>query len=257
MKIISWNVNGIRAACRNGFLQWLDKRDADIVCLQEVKADKADLEKTIGGQTGPYGIYSSFAEKRGYSGVTVLTKENPLSENHSLGLSRFDNEGRIVELEYPSFTLLALYIPHGGREKENLPYKIEVYEALLERTSAIKKPVILAGDFNVAHQEIDLARPRGNANNIMFTPKEREQLNKLISLGFTDSFRKFNSENGNYTWWPYRNDLRNRNVGWRIDYIFASNSISPNIKDAFILKNDKGSDHCPIGIEIDTSADLL
>jgi exodeoxyribonuclease-3 len=255
MKVISWNVNGIRSVCRKGFTNWLKERDADIVCLQEIKAGKEDLEKVFESDElySRYTAYYSCAEKKGYSGVLVLTKKAPASAEYTLGLSRFDSEGRVVRLEYPEFTLFALYMPHGGRKKENLPYKLEAYEYLFGELSAAKKPVILAGDFNIAHKEDDLARPKDNAKNIMFTPEERERLDKMVSFGFIDSFRKFNSGNGNYTWWPYRNDLRERNVGWRIDYIFASESIGPNLKEAFILNGDRGSDHCPIGVEFDTA----
>jgi exodeoxyribonuclease-3 len=255
MKIVSWNVNGIRSACRKGFLDWLNKTDADIVCLQEIKAQKEDVAEIFNldmlAKSG-YELRSNHAEKKGYSGVAVLTRKEPLLIINTLGVSRFDSEGRILELKYPEFTLLALYLPHGGRLKENLPYKLEVYSALKKRLEELKnEKVILAGDFNIAHDDIDLARPKDNRNNIMFTAEERSELDRLISMGFTDSFRKFDKENGNYTWWPYRNGLRERNIGWRIDYIFASNNLSPKLKDAFILKNDMGSDHCPIGAEFD------
>lgn len=255
MKIVSWNVNGIRSACRKGFVDWLGKADADIVCLQELKAQKEDIapifDSDFLSQSG-YKIYSNHAEKRGYSGVAVFTKEKPLAVKEILGIKRFDHEGRILELEYPKFTLFALYIPHGGRYKENLPYKLEVYSALKKRLKELKdKKIIIAGDFNIAHEDIDLARPKDNRNNVMFTESERAEIDDLISLGFIDSFRKFNKENGNYTWWPYRNGLREKNIGWRIDYIFSSGNLEPKLKDAFILKNDMRSDHCPVGAEFE------
>jgi exodeoxyribonuclease-3 len=158
----------------------------------------------------------------------------------------------MLELEYPNFILFALYIPHGGRKQENMPYKLEVYHKLISHLSRTKnKHVILAGDFNIAHNEIDLARPKDNRKNTCFTPRERAELDKLISHGFIDSFREINKEGDNYTWWPYMNNLRERNIGWRLDYIFVSNKLAPNLKKSFILKDDKGSDHCPIGAELD------
>lgn len=250
MKIISWNVNGIRSACRNGFMEWLEKNDADIVCLQEIKAQREDIDLIF--KDSKYKVYSKHADKRGYSGVAVLTKQKPISVKERLGVSKFDHEGRMLELEYPDFILFALYIPHGGREKEKLPYKLEVYGEILRSISKVKnKKVILAGDFNIAHEEIDLARPKENRRNIMFTDEERDELDKMNKIGFVDTFRELNKEGGNYTWWPYRNSLREKNVGWRIDYIFASKSLAPSLKKAFILRDDVGSDHCPIGAEFD------
>jgi len=250
MKIISWNVNGIRAVYKRGFLKWLTKSRADIVCLQEIKAQAeqipADLLKPKN-----YSACFNFAAKKGYSGVAVYTKQKPISVEYKLGLKRFDQEGRILKLKYPKFTLINLYLPHGGRQKENLNYKLECYKVLLKYLKRIKsKNIILIGDFNIAHQEIDLARPRDNKNNIMFTPAERKQIDKLINLGFTDTFRKFNQKTGNYTWWPYFNNCRQRNLGWRIDYAFISNKLTPKLKKSFILNKVTGSDHCPIGISV-------
>jgi exodeoxyribonuclease-3 len=166
-------------------------------------------------------------------------------------MERFDQEGRMLKLKYPDCLLVNLYLPHGGRKKENLDYKLKVYSFLLDYLQKIRdKKVVVIGDFNVAHKEIDLARPKQNQNNIMFTPKEREQIDRLIDLGFIDSFRKFNKKGGYHTWWPYFAQARERNLGWRIDYTFVSRKLAPRLKDAFILPEVKGSDHCPIGIEI-------
>jgi len=248
MKILSCNVNGIRAAERKDFSQWFKKSRADILCLQEVKAQKEQLSDKL---TNPKGYYSyfNFADKKGYSGVALYSKQKPLKVKYKLGLNRFDREGRMIEVEYPNLTITNLYLPHGGRDKENLKYKLESYKHLFKHLGKRRnKKSILIGDFNIAHQEIDLARPKGNKNNIMFTPEERGQIDQLLSLGFEDSFRKLNKKGGNYTWWPYAFDARERNVGWRIDYAFVSAGMS--IKKAFILPKIHISDHCPIGLEL-------
>jgi len=250
MKIVSWNVNGIRAIYKKGFLDWLITTNADIVCLQEIRAQKEEIPADL---LEPKNYYSYFnpAVKKGYAGVAVYTKEKPLKVVNKLGLKRFDQEGRILILEYPHFTLINLYTPHGGRQKENLNYKLEVHKYLLNYLKRIKnKNVILIGDFNIAHQEIDLARPKQNKNNIMFTQEERKQIDKIINLGFIDSFRVFNKKSGNYTWWPYFVNARERNLGWRIDYTFVSKKLSSKLKSALVLNKVMGSDHCPIGLEI-------
>jgi len=250
MKIISWNVNGIRSVHRKGFLDWFKKTKADIVCLQEIKAQKEQIPDDLINFKN-YHFYSNQADKKGYSGVAVLTKQKPIKVDYKLNLKRFDQEGRILKLTYSNFILINLYLPHGGRGKENLGYKLEAYQYLLKYLKKNKdKKIILTGDFNIAHQEIDLARPGNNKNNIMFTPEERKQIDSLISLGFTDTFRKFNQKTGNYTWWPYSFDARQRNVGWRIDYIFTSKKLTNKLRKSFIFAKDKGSDHCPIGVDM-------
>lgn len=251
MRIISWNVNGLRSVYNKGvFIKWLEKGNADIVCLQETKAQKQQLSPDLLKPGGYYSYFSS-AEKKGYSGVAVYTKSKPFSVRRKLGIERFDNEGRILELKYPEFTLINIYIPHGGRGKENLEYKLEVYKKLIRKLEKLKdKKVILAGDMNIAHEEKDLARPKQNKNNIMFTVEEREQIDKLINLGFVDSFRKFHKGSKNYTWWPYMANARKRNLGWRIDYLFTSKILARKLNNASISKGIIGSDHCPIGMEI-------
>ena len=250
MKILSWNVNGIRAVYKKNFLDWLIKTNADIVCLQEIKASANKIPK---GLTNLKKYYSYFnpAQKDGYSGVAVFSKEKPLKIENKIGINQFNREGRVLKLKYPDFTLICLYFPHGGRGKEKLKYKLRVYNQFIKYLSGLKnKNIILAGDFNIAHQEIDLARPKQNKNNIMFTSDERKQIDKIVKLGFIDTFRKFDQKGNNYTWWPYFANARQRNLGWRIDYVFASKRLTPKLKDAFILKNVKGSDHCPVGIKI-------
>lgn len=250
MKIISWNVNGLRSVYKKGFLDWLSETKADIICLQEIKIQKEQLSPDLISPSG-YHSYFSFAEKKGYSGAAVYTKNKPLAAEKKMGTERFDSEGRILKLEYPSFTLFNLYFPHGGRQKENLGYKLEVYDCFLNHIKKIKnQEIILIGDFNIAHKDIDLARPKQNQKNIMFTPEERKKIDRIMGLGFIDSFRKFEKETGHYTWWPYFANARQRNLGWRIDYVFVSKVLAPKLKNAFIFKDVLGSDHCPIGIEI-------
>lgn len=251
MKIISWNVNGIRAVYKKNFLGWLTRSRADIVCLQEIKAQKDQIPPDL-FTPADYLVYVNPARRKGYAGTLVYTKQKPNKINTKMGLKKFDEEGRILELHYPGFVLINLYLPHGGRQKENLDYKLQVYQCLLRRLKRLKdKKVVLIGDFNIAHQEIDLARPKDNQNNTMFTSLERKQIDKIIALGFTDTFRKLHREKGgHYTWWPYFYNARSRNLGWRIDYAFISKPLAPHLKKAFILPKVMGSDHCPIGIEI-------
>jgi len=250
MKIISWNVNGLRAVYKKGFWEWFEKINADIICLQETKIQEEQLSFDL-IKLKNYSSFFNSASKKGYSGVGVFSKKSPLVVKRKLGLKRFDDEGRFLELQYSDFILINLYLPHGGRQKENLVYKLKVYVRLLKYLAKIKnKKIILIGDFNIAHQEIDLARPKQNKNNIMFTPQERKQIDKLLDLGFIDSFRKFHQDGDHYTWWPYFANARERNLGWRIDYTFVSKKLALQIKNAFILSEVKGSDHCPVGLEV-------
>jgi exodeoxyribonuclease-3 len=253
MKIISWNVNGLRSTYKSGALDWLEKTNFEILCLQETKAQLLQLQQLPLQPVKFLNYYAYFnsAGKKGYSGVAIYAKKKPLSIEYKLGMERFDKEGRILKLKYPNFTLINFYLPHGGRQKENLDYKLEVYDFLLKYLAKIKKQnLVLIGDFNVAHKNIDLTRPEQNKNNIMFTPEEREQIDKTIKLGFTDTFRKFHKKGGYYTWWVYHANARQRNLGWRIDYAFTSKSLTPKLKNAFILSEVKGSDHCPIGVDL-------
>lgn len=253
MKIVSWNVNGLRSVCKKGFSDWLKNVNADIVCLQEIKIQHPLIDSAF--PTPPsYQAYFNFAKKKGYGGIAVYTKKKPLKITQNLGLERFDEEGRLLTLEYPEFILLVIYMPHGGRQKENLCYKLATYKTLIKLLGSLKdKPVITVGDLNIAHQEIDLARPRNNLDNIMFTKEERKQVDQILNLGFVDAFRHLCKEEGYYTWWPYRVNARERNIGWRIDYIIISHALLPNLKDAFIQPKVTGSDHCPIGLDLDST----
>lgn len=231
-------------------MDWFKSAEADIVCLQEVRSNDSDLPEELRKIKGHH-LFLNPAQKPGYSGTAVYSKTAPDKEEKSIGLSRFDGEGRMIRLDFPEFILLNLYLPHGGRQKENLEYKLKVYDFLIDYLKAIKsKKVIAVGDFNIAHQEVDLARPKENQNSIMFTAEEREQIDKIVKLGFIDSFRKFDDAAGHYTWWPYFANARERNLGWRIDYCFISAPLAENVKSAFILDKVMGSDHCPVGIEV-------
>jgi len=263
MKIISWNVNGLRAVHKKGFLSWLKKSGADVVCLQEIKAQMDKIPAELINPAGYFSFYNP-AVKPGYSGTAIFTKQRPLKVITKIGFEQFDNEGRMLRLDYPDFILINFYLPHGGRSKENLGYKLEVYKHLfrylknldsrrsLPRT-AIRggndRGVVLVGDFNIAHEEIDLARPKDNKNNIMFTPQERAQIDKLIKIGFIDTFRQLHPGEKKYTWWPYFANARARDLGWRIDYTFVSKKLVSKLKRAEILTDILGSDHCPIRVD--------
>ncbi|MFA5992844.1 MAG: exodeoxyribonuclease III [Candidatus Pacearchaeota archaeon] len=251
MKIISWNVNGLRSIERKGFLSWLEQNSPEIICLQEIKVTEDRLRDEFKKLKG-YNTYFNFADEVGYSGVAVFTKEKPKFVENVLGLKRFDKEGRFLRLDFSDFILINIYIPHGGRKKENLRYKIDVYKALIKYLTKLKdQKVILVGDFNIAREDIDLARPKQNKNNIMFTQEERDIIKSMVNLGFIDTFRSQHlTQKDWYTWWPYAFEARERNLGWRIDYIFITKKLQDKLKESFILTRDKGSDHCPIGIEI-------
>lgn len=251
MKIISWNVNGLRSVYSKGLLQWLHKAKPDILCLQEIKASEDKIPAAL-LKLKSYCHYFNHAQKPGYSGTAVFTKEQPSKAINKIGLKRFDDEGRFLRLDFEKFILINVYLPHGGRKKEKLGYKLACYKKLFFYLKNIKgrKPVILAGDFNIAHSELDLARPKQNRDNIMFTPTERKQLDILEKMKFKDSFRIFHKDGGHYSWWPYMANARARNLGWRIDYIFVPNALARKMTSGFILPEVKGSDHCPVGILI-------
>lgn len=249
MRIISWNVNGLRSIYRKDFQRWAENSAADIICIQEIKAAEADAV-ALPVPKG-YHLYINSAERKGYSGTACYVKERPLALATRIGHGRFDGEGRLLELEYPGFTLLNFYIPNGARDKRDIPYKLESYDRIFDHIAGRKKPLILAGDFNVAHRDIDLARPKESQRSTMFTPEERMKIDALLSLGFKDTFRALYPEaKERYTWWPYFANARERNLGWRIDYVFASEELAGGIHEAFILGSVQGSDHSPVGIDV-------
>ncbi len=252
MKIISWNVNGIRAAQKKGFLEWLTKQNADIVCVQETKAHPDQLDFDLLNPPG-YHTYWNSAEKKGYSGVATFTKKRPLQTKTGFSIQKFDTEGRVLMTEYDEFVLFNIYFPNGGRGPERVQYKLEFYDELLKIVQKLKaqgKKVIVSGDYNTAHQPIDLARPDENQTTSGFLPSERAWLDKWIKHGQVDIFRKFNQKPDQYTWWDMKTFARKRNVGWRIDYHFVTQDLVSQVKNADIHMDVEGSDHCPISLEL-------
>lgn len=253
MKLISWNVNGIRAVLKKGFLDFVAAEHPDVLCLQETKASPEQLPKELLEIPGYSSYFSSSIVKKGYSGVAIYTKKQPKNVLHGYGIQRFDDEGRIIIAEYDKFVLINNYYPNGKKDAIRLQYKMDFYDAFLEYVLNLVqqgKNVIICGDVNTAHKEIDLERPKENRNTSGFLPIETEWMDKFLAAGFTDTFRMFNSEGKNYTWWDQVTRARDRNVGWRIDYFFVNNAYTKNVTRAFILPDVMGSDHCPVGIEI-------
>lgn len=253
MKIISFNVNGIRAIMKKNFAEDMKKLNPDVICLQETKAQDDQVKEALAQDFNDYHIYTNSAVKKGYSGTAILTKKKPLSVNNDVGVSDHDQEGRVIAAEYETFFLVTVYVPNSGSELKRLEYRTswdEVFLAYLKGLES-KKPVVVCGDFNVAHKEIDLARPKQNYNKAAgFMQEEIDGMDAYTSKGFVDSFRELNNEEVKYTWWSYRGGARDRNVGWRIDYFLVSESIKNLLKEALILNEVKGSDHCPVGIEL-------
>jgi exodeoxyribonuclease III len=252
LNIISWNVNGLRAVYKKGFLDWVSTAGPDILCLQETKAEKEQLPLPLREIEG-YHAYFSSARRRGYSGVAVYSRRPPDEIGRGFGMDRFDGEGRILVARYPSFVLLNIYFPNGKASQERLDYKMAFYDACLDyldRLVAGGLSPIVCGDVNTAHRTIDLARPRENETVSGFLPIERAWIDKLIDRGYLDTLRMFDPLPGRYTWWDYKSGARERNVGWRIDYFYVHQSIANRVESAFILSDVMGSDHCPIGITI-------
>ena len=250
MKFISWNVNGLRACVQKGFLDFFNESDADFFCLQETKLQEGQLQLALPG----YCQHWCYAEKKGYSGTAIFAKEAPLSVTYGLGIAELDTEGRLITLEYPDYYLVTCYTPNAQRELARLAHRLQWDAAFREYLSQLdaKKPVIICGDLNVAHKEIDLKNPSSNRGNAGFSDEERDSFTKLLSCGFTDSFRKLNPDaTGAYTWWSYMYNARANNAGWRIDYFLVSDRVKENITSATIHSDILGSDHCPVGLELD------
>ena len=250
-QILSWNVNGLRAIAKKGFRQWLLESSPDILCVQETKSSPEQLNENLLNIPG-YHVYFASAEKKGYSGVAIYTKEKPKTVT-GLGIRPFDIEGRTIKAEFNHFTLFNIYYPNGKASKERLQYKMDFYEAFLKVALDLQKagtPLIICGDVNTAHKPVDLARPRENETISGFLPEERAWIDRFLSNGFYDTFRLFNQEGGHYTWWDYKTRARERNIGWRIDYFFINKVLKPQLNSAFMLSDVPGSDHCPIGIEL-------
>jgi len=253
MKIITYNVNGIRAAMKKGFVDWLKEEDPDVVCLQEVKAleEQADLEeiKSLG-----YEIYWNAAEKKGYSGVAIFTRIKPESVAVGLGVEKHDREGRLHKLNFGSFSLINSYFPSGSSGDERQAFKYEYLDdfyAYIEEVKKTEPNLVICGDVNICHTDIDIHNPKTNQNTSGFLPEERAWVTKFLESGFVDCFRQFDESPDHYTWWSYRAAARQRNKGWRIDYFFASESLKNQLQDCKILPEAKHSDHCPIRLEIE------
>lgn len=254
MKLISWNVNGIRAVAKKNFFDDLPVMNPDVLCLQETKAQDDQVAETLAGLSA-YHIYSNSAEKKGYSGTATLSKTKPLSVSRDIGIAEHDTEGRVLTLEFEKFFVVNVYVPNSGSDLKRLEYRqrwdLDFFNYLkdLEHT----KPVLVCGDFNVAHKAIDLARPKANYNKSAgFMQEEIDGMDRFTQGGLSDTFRHFFPDvSDKYSWWSYRAGARGKNVGWRIDYFLASNSFLPAVKRAFILNEIMGSDHCPVGIEVE------
>ena len=252
LRLISWNVNGIRASHKKGLLGWFKKVNPDMLCLQETKAHPDQLVDELKNVEG-YISYFSSAEKKGYSGVVIYTQRKPLNVQHGIGIKKFDSEGRFIITEFEEFILFNIYFPNGKASPERLKYKMDFYDSFLKHCKKLLKQgkkIVICGDVNTAHKEIDLARPKENSKTSGFLPEEREWIDKFLAAGFIDTFRMFNQEPENYTWWDMVTRARDRNVGWRIDYFYASENLKDNIKSASILSSVMGSDHCPIELEL-------
>jgi len=280
IKLISWNVVSIRNILDKAnlapegwqplsFLHWLKQESPDIICFQETKLQQAQVPASLENPAGYYTSWS-FAERKGYSGVATFSRQKPISSSNGLGIARFDSEGRVLMTEHPGFKLFNVYFPkaysprevaaarkegaaNADKMAERLPFKLAFYDALLEHVDALAgrgENIVICGDFNVAHHEIDLARPRENRETSGFLPEERARVDKLIDHGYVDTFRHLHKDAGHYTWWSYRFKARQKDIGWRLDYFFISSSLAVSLTGASILKNVRGSDHCPVGITL-------
>lgn len=248
MKYVSWNVNGIRACLKKGFLESFESLNADIFALQETKAQKDQIELDIPGYT----LYTNDALKKGYSGTAVLTRIEPLSVSYGIGIEEHDQEGRVITLEFEDYYFVTCYTPNSKKELARIDYRMEWEDAFLAYLDALNKPVILCGDLNVAHNEIDLKNPSSNHHNAGFSDQERNKMTELLSYGYIDTFRYlYPDKKDAYTWWSYMFKSRERNAGWRIDYFIVSDSLKERIKESLIYSDILGSDHCPIGLEME------
>ena len=250
MKFISWNVNGLRACVQKGFLDFFNSIDADFFCIQESKLQAGQIDLDLPG----YHQYWNYAEKKGYSGTAIFAKNEPLSVSYGIGIEEHDKEGRVITLEYDNFYLVTCYTPNSQNELKRLPYRMQWEDDFREylKTLDAKKPVVLCGDLNVAHNEIDLKNPKTNRKNAGFSDEERAKMTELLGSGFTDTFRYFYPDaEGIYSWWSYRFKAREKNAGWRIDYFIVSDRLRDKIRRAEILADVEGSDHCPVLLELD------
>ena len=252
MRLISWNLNGIRAVAKKGLIEKIYSMNPDVIGFQETKAQNDQVREALFGIDG-YEIFSNSAEKKGYSGTAILSKKKPISFQNGIGIDEFDNEGRVLTCEFEEFYFVTVYVPNSGGQLLRLDYRISWDKAFLQFLKNLErsKPVIVCGDFNVAHQPIDLKNPKANYNKSAgYMQQEIDGLDNYLNSGFIDTYREFHPDSIAYSWWSYRFNARAKNIGWRIDYFLSSNSIKNQIKDAFILDQMMGSDHCPVGIEM-------
>lgn len=254
MRIATWNVNGLRACERNGFHAWLAEEAPDVVCLQEVRAERAQLSPACAEPAGYHATFHACRVKKGYSGVATWARTAPAAVRTELGVPAYDDEGRLIVTRHDGFTLYNAYYPNGGRDLARVPFKLAFYETLiaeLRERLAAGEPIILCGDFNTAHTELDLANPRANVGTTGFLPEERAVLGRLLDLGFVDVFRaRHPGEKGHYTWWSNRPGVREKNIGWRIDYFLVSADLVPAVRDVRHRPEVLGSDHCPVVLEL-------
>lgn len=253
IKLLSWNVAGIRSVANKGFLDLLKKESPDVVCVQETKANLEQIPDVLMSPEGYRTYWNYPAERKGYSGVGLFTKEEPKSVKYDFNGAKIEIEGRVIIAEYPGFTLFNIYFPNGKAGPERLAYKMKFYDVFLDYADALKaagKKIAICGDINTAHTEIDLARPKENSKVSGFLPQERAWIDKFVAHGYADTFRHFNKEPGHYSWWDQKTGARARNVGWRIDYFFVSENLLPSLTGAFIMTDVTGSDHCPVGITL-------
>ncbi len=253
VKILCWDVNGIRAVAGRGFLEWLYKEAPDILCLQETKAHPEQLDNSLREPSG-YHTYWNHPERKGHGGVATFTKAEPVTVHYGFASAGLDLEGRVIIAEYPEFVLLNVYFPNGKKDEERLKYKMDFYETFLGFVDSLKAmgaKLIICGDFNTAHKEIDLARPKENEHASGFLPIERAWMDEFVTHGHVDTFRHFSREPHQYTWWDMKTRARERNVGWRIDYFFVTENLLPAVSNAFIMPEVMGSDHCPVGITLE------
>lgn len=249
VKLISWNVNGLRAVLKKNFLEYLESESPDVLCVQETKCRPEDVDQLW---PGGYTVFWNSAEKKGYSGTAILTRQQPLAVTQGIGKPEHDREGRVLTAEYEDFHLVNVYVPNAQNELARLDYRQKwdrAFLAYLKKLDKVK-PVLVCGDFNVAHEEIDLARPKANVKNAGFSPEERAGFDRFVKAGFIDTFREFESGGGHYSWWSFRAGARARNVGWRIDYFLASARLRDRLTTAYIRPEITGSDHCPVGVEL-------
>jgi exodeoxyribonuclease-3 len=254
IRLLSWNVNGIRAVEKKGFLDWLREEAPDVLCLQETRAHPDQVPPALLSPEG-YFAYWDHPERSGYSGVALFSRREPLRVTKGFGIERFDAEGRVLVAAYPGFTLLNVYFPNGKMNEERLHYKLDFYEAFLDHILGLRErgeKLVICGDFNTAHTEFDLSHPKENETVSGFLPVERAWMDRLTGHGFVDTFRLFNGDPGNYTWWSMRTRARERNMGWRLDYFFVSDTLLGCVEGAAILSNVMGSDHCPVSLALST-----